>query len=207
MEVVTERGGGTYKYVLSRASAHRKQVYTVKNQFMPLNTSQGQQNPPEQRASSSEWLTAETGGTDGTQSGISELSSGRHSEESPPQETWRPAGKGLLSGWKIQHNQLQPPPDADPDMGFPAAMSVAEVDTLKQPAILQPISQANNVQSSVLEQLSPHQSGVGQWPMVESNRQAWQMGQMGQMGQAGQAGQTPYNLLAIPPVVQPMSPV
>lgn len=207
VEVVTERGGGTYKYVLSRASAHRKQVYTVKNQFMPLNTSQGQQNPPEQRASSSEWLTAETGGTDGTQSGISELSSGRHSEESPPQETWRPAGKGLLSGWKIQHNQLQPPPDADPDMGFPAAMSVAEVDTLKQPAILQPISQANNVQSSVLEQLSPHQSGVGQWPLVESNRQAWQMGQMGQMGQAGQAGQTPYNLLAIPPVVQPMSPV
>lgn len=171
----------------------------MKNQFMPLNTSQGQDKSPEQRASSSEWLTAETGGKDGTQSGISDLSSGRLSKESPPHGLWRPVGKGLLSSWKFQQNQLEPPPD----VGFPAAMPVTEVDTLKQPAILQPISQANNVQSSVLEQLSPHQSGVAQWPQVESNRQTWQAGQV---GQAGQAGQTPFNLLAIPPAVHPMSP-
>lgn len=160
----------------------------MKNQFMPLNTSQGQHNPSEQRASSSEWLTAGTTGTDGTQSGIPDPSSGRPQEETPPQGSQRPVGKGLLSSWKFQQNQLQPPPD----VGFPMAMPVTERDTLKQPAIQQPISQANNVQSSAVGQLSPHQSGVAQWSPVESY---------------GQTRQTPSNLQVIPPMMQSMSPV
>lgn len=163
----------------------------MKNQFMPLNTSRGQHDPSEQRVSSSEWLTA---GTDGTQSGISDLSSDRLQEETPPQGTLRPASKGLLSSWKNQQNQFQSPSDVD----LSAAMSVTERDTLKQPAIQQPISQTNNGQNPVMGQLSPHQSGVTQWSPVENPGQSWQ---------TGQSRQTPFNLQAVPPMVQPMSPV
>ena len=151
----------------------------MKNQFMPSNTSQGQ---PEQRAFSSEWLTA------GTQFGSPEMPVPR--EGIPPHRVQRPVNRGLLSSWKFTQSQLLPPPD----VGFPTELSMAELDTIEQPAVQQPNLQTNTM-------LGFPSSAMGQ-PLQQSAGFAEQQGLAN-----GQMRQAPSNLQVLPPPVQPMSPV
>src|SRR5437763_17081619 len=74
-----------------RLSTTRKQVITVKRQFMPLNTSQGPEYHPARFASGEGWSTAEVNTDD---------SSAQPQEGPPPQATHHPAGSRLLSNCK-----------------------------------------------------------------------------------------------------------
>ena len=126
----------------------------MKNQFMPSNISSGQNNYPEHISSTDEWLTAHT--TNSAHSANTDYTPGTRPQEGfPPQRMPRPAtGRGLLSGWKISQEQQAA------DVGYP--LSLAEQETLKQPAIRQPIARATIAQKFVAEPLSqplqPHAS-------------------------------------------------
>ena len=194
--MATEKGGGLYKNCYQSISTPGSRYITVQNRFMPLNSSQDQQHPSEQRAFSSEWSTAGTMQSMGTtgaaamQPNTPELPVAPVApiaQGTPPQGLQRPASKGLLSGWKFNQNQLQLPPD----VGFPTALSIAELDTLKQPAIQQPIRQTNGTRGFMAGQSAPQQSGVAHVPLPPDN---------------GQARQTPPNIRVMPAMVQPVQP-
>jgi len=152
---------------------------SVKNQFIPLNASPGQNNQQEQMSTSDGWLieSKSIDGIENTQPGRPGTSSTQPPEGSPPQGTKRPASKGLLSSWRL--NQLQQTQDG----GYSAPTSIAEQETLKQPAIQQ--LQADFVQSFSTGQVSPHQSGINQLPILPVN------------------AQTPPNMQALPSMMQP----
>jgi len=100
----------------------------------------------------------------------------------------RPAtGKGLLSGWKLSQAQQAA------DVGYPTQLSLVEQDTLKQPAIQQPMSYTNIAQG----QVSPHQSGIDQLPIMPTrnvqsppNMQAMSPVQVGFPGSGQGQGQS-----------------
>lgn len=151
---------------------------TVKNQFIPSNASPGQNNQQGQMSTSDGWLveSKSVDGIENMQSGRSGTASTQHQEGSPPQGTQRPTSKGLLSSWRL--HQLQQTQDG----GYPASTSVAEQETLKQPAIQQ--LQADFVQGFSTGQVSPHQSGINQLPILSVN------------------AQTPPTMQTIPPTMQ-----
>ena len=113
---------------------------------MPSNISSGQNNYPEHLSSTDEWFT--THSTDSAHSASASSTSGtRPPQGFPPQRVLRPAtGRGLLSGWKISQEQQAA------DVGYP--LSLAEQETLKQPAIRQPIIQATIASGFVAEPFS-----------------------------------------------------
>lgn len=153
---------------------------TVKNQFIPSNASPGQDNQQARISTSDAWLLEgkSIDGIENMQPGRPGTASTQAQEGSPPQGTKRPASKGLLSSWRL--NQLQ----QTQDEGYAAPISVAEQETLKQPAIQQ--LPADFAQGFYTGQVSPHQSGINQLPILPVNEQM-----------------SP-NMQAIPPVMQPM---
>ncbi len=124
----------------------------MKRQFMPSNTSQGQQYQPEQSSNPDNWLLAGAG------SDVPPAPT-RAREETPPQGMQRPASMGLLSGWKI--NQAQ----SNSGIGGPLPSSAAEQSTVKQPAVQGPITGAlwgnATSQDFMAGPFSPYQSGIG----------------------------------------------
>lgn len=130
----------------------------MKNQFIPLNTSQDQNDRPEPVSSTDGWLAARNWDTAGPASTTDALGTQYQPQEgSPPQRMQRPAtGKGLLSGWKFSQAQQAA------DVGYPRQLSLVEQDTLKQPVIQQSMSYTKFAQG----QVSPHQSGIDQLPIM-----------------------------------------
>ncbi len=156
----------------------------MKRQFLPSNSSQGKEFPPEQPGSD-HWLLA-----DSSNGG----SSARTREETPPPLTQRPASRGLLSGWKA--NQ----PQSNNGNGSPVPTPIVEQSTSKQPAVQGPITGAAwsnpSPQNFLTSPVSPHQSGISPSPAIFPGAQSYP-----NFGQQGQ--QAP---LMVPPVSQPLSP-
>lgn len=165
---------------------------TVKNQFIPSNASSGQDNQEARMSTSDAWLLEgrSIDGIENMQPDRSDTASTRPQEGAPPQGMKRSASRGLLSSWRL--NQLQQAQDGR----YSAPTSVAEQETLKQPAIQQ--LQADFVQGFSTGQVSPHESGINQLPIlpiqaqIPSNMQA-----ISPMMQPTQARQ-PFNPISIP---------
>ncbi|MGI9060279.1 MAG: LCP family protein [Ktedonobacteraceae bacterium] len=117
-------------------------------------------------------------GIENMQPGRSDTASTQPQEGAPPQGTKRSASKGLLSSWRL--HQLQ----QTQDEGYSVPTSVAEQETLKQPAIQQ--LQADFAQGFSTGQVSPHQSGINQLPILPIH------------------AQMSPNMQAIPPMMQPV---
>ena len=151
---------------------------------MPSSSSQGKEFPSEQ-SGSDHWLSAGAN---------NEESSVRARKETPPPLTQRPAGMGLLSGWKA--TQLQP----NNGNGGPVPTPMVEQSTSKQPAVQGPITGAAwsnpSPQNFLTGPVSPHQSGIGPSPAIFPGAQSYP--DFGQQGQQAPA--------MVPPVSQPLPP-
>ncbi|MFL5693685.1 MAG: LCP family protein [Ktedonobacteraceae bacterium] len=156
----------------------------MKRQFMPSNSSQGEEFPSEQPGSD-HWLLAGTS---------NDVPSTRIREETLSPLTQRPASRGLLSGWKA--NQLQP----NNGNGSPVPTPIIEQSTSKQPAVQRPITGATwsnpSPQNFLTGPVSPHQSGIGPSPAIFPGARSYP-------NFDPQAQQAPS---MIPPVSQPLSP-